>query len=62
MKYYYRVRGGCVLCLMCFYECKVGAIEIHENESAWIDPAKCVGCGRCYQNCQNEAIERVERK
>ena len=61
MKYYYRVGGGWVLCLMCVYECKVGAIRIEENHSAVIDETRCVGCGRCADNCQAEAIVRVER-
>lgn len=61
MRYYYQVRGGCVLCLMCVYECKVGAIRIEENRSVVIDETRCVGCGRCADNCQAEAIVRVER-
>ena len=52
----YKVGGGCVLCLMCAYECPQKAIEIRENVSAYIDPEKCVGCGRCYDACQAEAI------
>ncbi len=60
MKQYCRVRGGCKLCLMCVYECPVGAIEIHENVSVYIDPDKCIGCKKCLKNCQAEAIEIVE--
>jgi ferredoxin len=56
----YRVGGGCALCLMCVYECAVGAISINENVSAVIDESKCVGCGRCYNNCQAEAIIEVK--
>ena len=37
MKTKYKVDGGCVLCLMCVYECPVGAISIIENESTKID-------------------------
>ncbi len=62
MKYFYKVRGGCVLCLMCYYECKVGAMSIIEDVSMVIDPNKCVGCGKCAQNCQTQAIIKVERK
>jgi len=56
----YKVAGGCVLCLMCVYECPVGAITIEENVSARIDTDKCIGCGSCQANCQAEAIKEVE--
>ena len=56
----YRVRGGCVLCLMCYYECKFGAISIEENVSARIDPEKCKGCGKCASSCQMEAIVPIK--
>lgn len=62
MKTKYKVNGGCVLCLMCVYECKVGAISIHENESVSIDENKCVGCGKCYNNCQTGAIVKIEKE
>ncbi len=58
-KTYYSVGGGCVLCLMCFDECAVGAIHIEENVSSVIDKDKCVGCGRCAANCQAEAIVKI---
>jgi len=29
-------------------------------EGAVIDPAKCVGCGRCAENCPSDAIVEVE--
>lgn len=60
MKVKYRVGGGCVLCLMCVYECAVGAISIKENVSTVIDEEKCVGCGSCMRNCQTGAIVKVE--
>lgn len=56
----YRVDGGCVVCLMCIYECPVGAISIKEDVSTVIDEEKCLGCGRCYKNCQTGAIVMVE--
>ncbi len=56
MKRKYKVGGGCVLCLMCVLECPVKAISIRENVSAYIDPARCIGCGRCADNCQAEII------
>ena len=55
----YKVDGGCVLCLMCVYECPVKAISIKENESTVIDEDKCIGCGKCYRNCQTGAIVKI---
>ena len=60
MKTKYRVDGGCVVCLMCIYECPVGAISIKEDVTTVIDEEKCLGCGRCYKNCQTGAIVKVE--
>jgi len=56
----YKVGTGCVLCLMCVYECPVGAISIIENVSTKIDETKCLGCGRCADNCQREVIIKVD--
>ena len=61
-KYYYEVSPGCVLCLMCVYECPAGAISVKEDVSTRIDANKCIGCGRCADNCQSEAIHRLERE
>ena len=61
-KYYYKVGGGCVLCLVCYFECPVKAIRILEDDRADIDAEKCIGCGSCYNNCQTSAIVRVERE
>jgi Fe-S-cluster-containing hydrogenase component 2 len=45
---------------MCVYECPVGAISIIENVSTKIDEEKCLGCGRCFKNCQTGAIVKAE--
>ena len=55
----YVVKNGCVYCGGCASECPVGAARI-TNRGAVIDPAKCTGCGVCFENCVAEAIERVE--
>jgi len=60
MKTKYSVDGGCVLCLMCVYKCPVKAISIIEDVSTEIDSEKCIGCGMCYNNCQAEAIVKIE--
>ena len=62
MRVYYRVAHGCTRCCMCYYECRHGAITIVANVSAVIDADKCVGCGRCFETCASEAIERVTEK
>ena len=59
-KYRYRVGGGCQCCMTCLYQCPAHAISIIEDVSAVIDPDKCLGCGKCYNACQPEAIERYE--
>ena len=60
MKTIYKVEGGCVLCLMCVYQCPVKAISIIEDVSTVIDQDKCIGCGKCYTGCQPEAIVKIE--
>ncbi len=62
MRSIYRVRGGCTLCAMCYYVCPTKAISLKPNVTAVIDAEKCIGCGQCADNCQVEAIVRVERK
>ena len=62
MKRFYKVRGGCVLYLMCVKECPKGAISIIEDVSVRIDPDKCVGCGKCANACQTESIVPVQRE
>jgi len=54
----YRITRGCTQCGTCIFECRVGAIQ-ETDHGFIIEDAKCVGCGRCYQNCASEAIERV---
>ena len=56
----YDVQGGCYLCLNCFFSCPVGAISIEEDVSVHMDQEKCIGCGRCYDNCGGSAVVRIE--
>ena len=56
----YRVVGGCAICMTCLYQCPVKAISLIEDVTAVIDGNKCIGCGRCYNSCQPEAIEPYE--
>lgn len=59
-KYRYRVGGGCAICMTCMYQCPMKAISMIEDTTAVIDETKCVGCGKCYDACQAEVIERYE--
>jgi len=52
----YAVTRGCTKCGWCVHECPAGAI-LWDKTGAHIDPDKCVGCGKCYENCASEAIE-----
>jgi len=56
----YKVNGGCVLCQSCIYVCPRHAIRLNPNVSCEIDEELCVGCGKCADECQAEAIVRVE--
>jgi len=60
MKNKYKVEGGCVLCLSCVYQCPIRAISIIEDVSVVIDGEKCLGCGKCADVCQMEAIVEVK--
>ncbi len=55
MKKRYEVTRGCTGCTTCIYECPVQAIKMAPG-GARIDPQKCIGCGKCYDNCASEAI------
>ncbi|NLG37786.1 MAG: 4Fe-4S binding protein [Clostridiales bacterium] len=44
---------------MCYYECPRNAITIIPDVTAVIDQDKCIRCGKCVDNCQAEAIEKI---
>ncbi len=52
---------GCTGCDTCRWLCKAGAIAF-DHDGAHIDPAKCVGCGVCADNCQSFAIRMKPRE
>jgi len=51
----------CNLSRLCVEECEYGAIDFREypglGERAWVNKAKCKGCGACVAVCPTEAIQ-----
>ena len=60
MKKQIAVVAGCTGCDTCRWLCTVEAITFDHN-GAHIDPEKCIGCGKCADNCQSYAINMVEK-
>lgn len=48
----------CSCCHRCKVVCPVGAVRF-KNTKYWIDPAKCIECGLCAQNCHNNIITKI---
>ncbi len=59
----YQVTHNCRGCIAhrCMAACPKQAISIDEDRRARIDPAKCVGCGRCAAVCPYSAIQNHRR-
>ena len=56
------ISANCTGCGMCSEICKVGAIQMMQNEEGFLSPIiddnKCVDCGLCKENCpQNQNSE-----
>ena len=47
---------ACSMSKLCIQECKFDAIEI-EHEKAWVNAARCTGCGACVAVCPTGAIQ-----
>ena len=45
----------CTTCTVCFKACAHNAISFVDGK-AWIEPERCVGCGRCITVCPEKAI------
>lgn len=58
-KVIYEITGGCTLCGTCVFECPIGAIKL-TGKGATINPDKCIQCGKCYENCASEAVNRID--
>ena len=50
----------CSACHRCRTECPKAAIRF-KNAKYWIDPEKCVSCGRCARVCHNGCISNPEK-
>ena len=51
---------NCSGCHQCKLECPAGAIH-YKNSKYFIEPDKCVECGRCAEICHNAAISNPDR-
>ncbi len=45
------------VCFTCVRVCPYGGPRINENNSTFIDPASCQGCGTCAASCPAKAID-----
>ncbi len=50
----------CSACHQCRVECPVHAITFR-NSKYWIDPEKCISCGKCVKVCHNGCIADPEK-
>lgn len=50
----------CSACHQCRVECPVHAITFR-NAKYWIDPEKCISCGKCVRVCHNGCISNPEK-
>lgn len=59
----YQVGHDCRGCIAhrCMAACPRNAITLDENRHAHIDPARCVGCGKCAAACPYSAIANHRR-
>lgn len=51
----------CTGCHLCVKPCPTDAITGKTKELHFIDQAKCIQCGACYQICKFDSIQRVKR-
>jgi heterodisulfide reductase subunit A len=57
------VRERCSRCLTCVRVCPYGVPEVaNPANAAYIDPAKCLGCGLCASECPMGAIELMHHR
>jgi len=49
--------AGCIGCKMCVKQCEHDAVHV-ENNISYIDQDKCVHCGKCFEKCPVNVIEK----
>ena len=49
----------CQACLLCSNECSAKAIQGDKGQVQWIDQAKCIKCGTCYEVCNFHAVKKL---
>jgi NADH:ubiquinone oxidoreductase subunit F (NADH-binding)/(2Fe-2S) ferredoxin/Fe-S-cluster-containing hydrogenase component 2 len=57
----YAIDESCTGCQVCARQCPTGAIVGGKQQLHYIDQAKCILCGACYQVCKFDSIKRVKR-
>jgi len=50
--------AACKRCLLCQKNCPVGAISGDREKGFSIDAEKCIKCGRCFEVCKFNAVEK----
>ena len=50
----------CSACHQCRVECPMHAIRM-KNAKYWIDPEKCISCGKCVKVCHNGCISNPDK-
>ncbi len=51
----------CNGCDICVQTCQLSAITLDADEVAWVNAARCIGCGLCASHCPSEAMSMAER-
>ena len=56
---FYITPEKCQACRLCSLECPVKAIQGDKGQVQWIDQAKCIKCGTCFEVCNFHAVKKL---